>query len=73
MYSTYVASRLAHGRLDHVSIAWRPATPDGLGGGCMPPPPRSTATATGTLIEQVIEPCTMAKVGHCLDLELHKL
>ena len=29
--------------------------------------------STGTLIAQGIEPCTMAKVGHCLDLELHKL
>ena len=56
MYGTYVASRLAHGHLDHISIAWRPATPVGLEKGGVYAPPRSTATASGTLIEQVIEP-----------------
>ena len=38
VYVQYLASWLAHGRVDHVSIGWCPSTLDGLGG-------HSTATA----------------------------
>ena len=40
VYVRYLASysQLAHGRVDHVSIAWRPPPADSLGGGPVVPP-----------------------------------